>query len=796
MEPTAEQQQAREIFAAGRDLALMAGAGTGKTSTLVLMGQATRRRGLYVAFGRDNARDAQRRFGPNVQCSTAHGLAYRAGGHHYRERLDAPRMPSRKAAQLLRLDRELVADGKKITPGHQARLVLGMVKTFCYTADREIMAKHMEHVNGAEQQFQEELAKYLLPFARQAWLDLRSVRGHLRFEHDHYLKMWALTEPVLEADFVLLDEAQDTNPVLEEVFLAQQAQRVCVGDPAQQIYAWRFAQDVMTGFPAEHLHLTRSFRFGAQIAGAENRWLRHAESELELTGHGPDSRVGDAPDAQAVLCRSNADAMREIMEYLERGVPVALAGGGKALEKIASAALELQAGRRTSYPELFLFTSWAEVREYVDHDKAGRDLKAIVDLVDTYGADTILCAVRNLSPEGSARVVVSTVHKAKGREWDSVRISAGFNAPGTDEDAIQFPLDPAEARLVYVAVTRAKRLLDAGSIAWIDAYESGQQSTADGVVGGIPMIRLSLTGQLQFNASPVSRFMAAHLPGHRALSDDLAVQIARLPQPVQPFDVQRPDWAALGHAIDYRLRLSLGRPLGEAVTAGVALYGAPSLVGGAPAENVCRALRAAGEDLLAEIEQYLAAPTAGDEARVSRLCFIAAHYESVFRRGQYPRHGLLAAAGPRTTLEDLVAAAPAYAVEDLAEQMRLAEPVFAPLRALPAQRRVCGPVFAGSADLGGADADFILDGALIDCKAATRPRKLGREEVYQLAGYLLLDYEDRYGIDRLALYLSRQGALITWSAEEFLQRLGSTAPLGRLREQFRSHLRQARTAAG
>jgi hypothetical protein len=38
MEPTAEQHAAREVFAAGQDLALVAGAGTGKTSTLALMG--------------------------------------------------------------------------------------------------------------------------------------------------------------------------------------------------------------------------------------------------------------------------------------------------------------------------------------------------------------------------------------------------------------------------------------------------------------------------------------------------------------------------------------------------------------------------------------------------------------------------------------------------------------------------------------------------------------------------------------------------------------------------------------
>lgn len=49
---TAEQEAAREAFAAGHDLALVADAGTGKTSTLVMMGSATPRRGLYAAFNK------------------------------------------------------------------------------------------------------------------------------------------------------------------------------------------------------------------------------------------------------------------------------------------------------------------------------------------------------------------------------------------------------------------------------------------------------------------------------------------------------------------------------------------------------------------------------------------------------------------------------------------------------------------------------------------------------------------------------------------------------------------------
>jgi hypothetical protein len=120
--------------------------------------------------------------------------------------------------------------------------------------------------------------------------------------------------------------------------------------------------------------------------------------------------------------------------------------------------------------------------------------------------------------------------------------------------------------------------------------------------------------------------------------------------------------------------------------------------------------------------------------------------------------------------------------------MELAEEPFAPLRALPAEARICGPVFQGSQDIGGADADFILGGLLLDCKAAIQPRRLGQDEMYQLAGYLLLDYDDRYGINRVGLYLSRQGALIVWSVPEFLHHLGTTRPVTELRSRLRAHL--------
>ena len=72
---------------------------------------------------------------------------------------------------------------------------------------------------------------------------------------------------------------------------------------------------------------------------------------MRLTGSGPAaSRVGVAAMADAVLCRGNADVIKEIMGFLDAGVRVALTGGGDGLNRIAEAAQQLKASHRTSHP--------------------------------------------------------------------------------------------------------------------------------------------------------------------------------------------------------------------------------------------------------------------------------------------------------------------------------------------------------------------------------------------------------------------------------------------------------------
>ncbi|AJE38679.1 UvrD-helicase domain-containing protein [Streptomyces nodosus] len=489
MNPTEEQAAAADAFHAGDHLSLQAGAGTGKTTTLALLARTTKRRGRYLAYNRTIAQDAAERFPRTVQCKTAHALAYAAVGHRYTRRLNAPRRPAWQTGHALGITKTIRIGDREVSQKALSNTVLRTVAHFCHTADDTITRHHVPHLRGLEHQtLHAELTAHILPFARKAWTDIQDPDdGCVRFDHDHYLKIWALTRPRIHADFLLLDEAQDTNPVVEQIFLNQRshAQLVMVGDSAQAIYHWRGAKDVMTGFNGTQLALSQSFRFGPRLAQEANRWLHIAGAPIRLTGTpAVPTELGPVACPDAVLCRTNAGAMAQVITLMADGRRVALAGGGDGLRALALAARDLKEGRRTSHPELLLFPGWGELQDYAAHDPAGRDLQPLVDLVDKHGTETILNAVAGLAPEQHAEVTVSTAHKAKGREWACVRIADDFappkNSSHKDDNGctIPEPIDDSDARLAYVAVTRTRWRLDMDGLSWIDHHPDGNPAAS------------------------------------------------------------------------------------------------------------------------------------------------------------------------------------------------------------------------------------------------------------------------------------------------------------------------------
>lgn len=474
--PTSEQEQALAMFMFGDNLAVEAGAGTGKTATLNLMAESTSKRGQYLAFNRAIVEEARERMPHNVQASTAHGLAMKQVGRQYRHRLDGKRQRASDVARFLDLRPFVVSFGsqrKVLQAEYLASYVQRAITLFCQTADEIPGVAHFPYIDGIDVPDangrrgwtnNHAVRMACLDALTMAWADLRATNGRLRFRHEHYLKLWQLSRPVIPADFILFDEAQDASPVMLDVVARQDhAQLVFVGDSQQQIYEFTGAVNALAKVPAgQRTFLTQSFRFGPAIAGVANVLLEQIGAKLRLVGSpGMDSTLATLDRPGCVLTRTNATAVEHVLAAQRAGQQVHLVGGGTEVLAFAEAAEQLQAGKRTSHPELACFETWGEVQGYVEYDPQGSELALLVSLVDSYGVPTIKQALGGSIPEVVADVVVSTAHKSKGREWPTVMLAEDFPDPNASFEVMMEPeLALPELRLLYVAVTRARNVLD------------------------------------------------------------------------------------------------------------------------------------------------------------------------------------------------------------------------------------------------------------------------------------------------------------------------------------------------
>lgn len=356
---------------------------------------------------------------------------------------------------------------KNLPSNFLAGQVMEAIKRFCQSADREVNESHIYSpaLRSLGEEGMWKFKRHLLPFVQKAWADLTKLDGVLPFVHDHYVKIWQLgtgqNRPIIPADYILLDEGQDTAPVFLDVLAQQQhALLVIVGDDNQQIYEWRGAVNALSFFKdAPRLLLSQSYRYGQTIADVANAVLSTLEEPTDLVLKGnPEipSRVITNPqetltNARCYLYRTNAGAVGRVMEAYLNGQRPHLVGKCDDVISWCQAALDLQQGKKTIHYDLGCFDTWAEVEEYSKTDE-GADLRLMVKMVKQFGADNIIQALKKMPKEEDADLVVSTAHKSKGLEWDSVKLGHDFPLANKMMDS--------DRRLLYVALTRAKLTLD------------------------------------------------------------------------------------------------------------------------------------------------------------------------------------------------------------------------------------------------------------------------------------------------------------------------------------------------
>ena len=294
---------------------------------------------------------------------------------------------------------------------------------------------------------------------------------------------------------------------------------------------------------------------------------------------------------------------------------------------------------------------------------------------------------------------------------------------------------------------------------------------------------MSLTSHLNDKTSPIGQFIKQRFSQTISLTKDANRQLKEAPT-LRPL-VHAGEWypyGSLGAAIDYRTRYAFAITPYQQL---VAWHGALLLttVGGSYSRGLVKEFFERLDMTLKAIQPVVKRLDAADEHTLDRYCFVLSLFEQVFRTNTYVQ-GPLMQPTVKHSVEELLAIPQVAWLDDLGAMFMLFYDRYSHLLSRPA---ILNPVFAGSVDIGGADADMIVEGCLIDMKASISPQ-IKADFLHQLAGYVLLDYNDTYHITSLGIYMARQGILFSWPVSEFLQKVtgdGDTSLIV-LRQAFRT----------
>lgn len=478
--PTQEQADAVEAFRTGDKLKLNAYAGTGKTTTLRLMAESTGRSGIYISFNKSIAQSAGRTLPDTVRAVTSHALAFRSviqTGFSQQQMIG--KLNVNAIAQHMNLAPLPIDSQHRLTVRQHAHVISETIRIFCQSAKESIGPDAVPVLGGlalADPDSVQQIRGQISRTAGQLWERMASpAESDFPLGHDGYFKLWAASRPQIPVDYVLLDEAQDSNGALLHVLSNQNAQVVYVGDRFQQIYEWRGAVNAMESIRDDGtLELTQSFRFGNEIADVATKILCLLDATACVHGSSLVSSKIGCSNPDTILSRTNASLIAYVIAAQKAGRTPYIVGGITDLRWLLDDVTLLRDGKPGTHPEFFGFNNWHDVRDFADRPE-GQHLKTFVRIVDGYGERSIRAAlVRTASNEAHSDLVLSTAHRAKGREWSAVMLDDDFFEPrkldNTQDmtkwklsgntvrgrDGLEYDIAPEELRLLYVACTRAK----------------------------------------------------------------------------------------------------------------------------------------------------------------------------------------------------------------------------------------------------------------------------------------------------------------------------------------------------
>ena len=495
MQPTDEQALICEAVATSANHVMIdALAGTGKTSTLAMAAQRVRGFGLALAFNKKNAEDLRAKLPPSFESKTMNSLGYGAMRRALPQ-VKSWKVDGRKTWSLLTEANK--AAGRKPKGDHNSNVV-DLVRAAQLCGLRPGSASGLTADTPDEWQaladnlwLDEREAPQVIEQARSLLIESNQQveRGFVSFDDQVY---WPLVHDAKfdRAEMVFGDEAQDWN-LLQHELVARVARGriVAAGDPRQSIYAFRGARtDSMAALRAgftqrqwTELGLTMTWRCPKAVV---QRQLWHVPHYRAAEG-APEGRVqslgavgkpwgisdlldlrANSMSSVAVLCRNNAPLFRMAFSLLRQRVSVVMQGTDlcKQLLQI-SKKVEPQDGAST---EVFA----RKLDEWVSKERArAKDndsrlegiedraecLRAVAEATQTTGE--LRQQLEALFTRTTGTILLSTIHRAKGLEWDVVLLLDSWRMPSKQALKAGGEALQQEYNLQYVAETRTKQTL-------------------------------------------------------------------------------------------------------------------------------------------------------------------------------------------------------------------------------------------------------------------------------------------------------------------------------------------------
>jgi superfamily I DNA/RNA helicase len=481
------------------NLALVARAGCGKTSTILLGVDAYAKKFpnaeiIVCAFNKAIADEVKAKLisaGHNdwrrVSAATIHSLGYGLIKFVFKSTIDDNKiwnlvdeklkMNSIEPAQQELLNQygpqivQLVKLGKQAGVGFFPDSPIGDVTVWHAIAD------HYD-INGLEETDQMDA---IVEMAQIIYRESLALTAVVDFDDMILFPLIKNLRVKFGKDLIFLDEAQDlsrSRQALARKFIKPGGRMVVVGDDRQAIYGFSGADaaalsNLVSGLNATTLPLSITWRCPKAVVKLAQGYV----PDIEAAPTAPEGKVervtelpGDLTFGDAILCRNTAPLIKIAYSLIRKGKPCKVEGraigdgllklvGRWKIATIDSLIKRIEEFKEREMQKAMAKGSEAKAEEVADRcDTILEICHACIEKGNTR-IDDVKAFINNLFADGATGVIVlATYHRSKGREWK--RVILWEHAQRCPSKAAKQPWQRVqEDNLAYVAITRSQSVL-------------------------------------------------------------------------------------------------------------------------------------------------------------------------------------------------------------------------------------------------------------------------------------------------------------------------------------------------